>query len=189
MRRILKLLALGLAVLLLYVGYVLVSDAVVVNVASVRIERPAAAVFPYLTEPSHLTRWLEGLVESRPLSQGGLRVGARSLEVVEVDGERIEMQSKVLAYEENRLLRVEIDAPILTGINDYRLAEEDGATRLEFRTETALKGLFKLFASSLHDPIQTKHEADLARLKALVEAETAAHGAAVPAFDSPLDGR
>ena len=82
-----------------------------VNQAAIEIERPAAEVFPWLTEPEKLRQWIGGRVETAPLTEGRPRVGARSREVVVMGKGRTEMESEVTALEPGRLLAVRLASP------------------------------------------------------------------------------
>jgi hypothetical protein len=68
-------------------------------------------VFRYLTEPDLLPRWIDGLRESRPLGDGVMRVGAKSIEVVQARGKTFEMISEVTALDGERALSVRITYP------------------------------------------------------------------------------
>ena len=77
--------------------------------AAVRAE--PHVVFRYLTEPDLLPRWIDGLRESRPLGDRVMRVGAKSIEVVEAHGKMIEIISEVTALDPDQALGVRITYP------------------------------------------------------------------------------
>ena len=153
-----------------YSGWALSQDGVVVNEAKVEIARPSAEVFPYLVEPQHVKRWLGGLVESRPVNAPGSYVGARSVEVIDVDGQRREMELEIVKLDPGRRLTVEVKSDYFIAENEYRISELDGGVALEYRSETRLaEPWLKLFAPVLRGQIQSKVEEDLAKLENLVE--------------------
>jgi uncharacterized protein YndB with AHSA1/START domain len=133
--------------------------------AEVVVAAPPDAAFAWLTEPPRLARWLGGFVESRPLGDGVLRVGARSVDVVEQGGRRVEMQTEVLALEPGRLLEVSIEAPFLTGSNRFALSAEEGGTRLAQTLTIRERGPARLFALLVRGAVQAKLAADLERLR------------------------
>jgi uncharacterized protein YndB with AHSA1/START domain len=137
--------------------------------AAVRIDRGAALVFPWLVEPPRLAKWIGGLVASRPQGDGELRVGARSIEVVEQDGRRTEMTTEVRALEPGRLLEVSLASPFLAGGNRFVLDGGPDGTRVAQTLTVRYRGAARLFGPFLAGAVRRKLDADLARLKAVVE--------------------
>lgn len=145
------------------------------NEASVVINKPAEEVFPWLTEPDKLTKWIGGLTESKALTEGGLRVGAKSQETVEVGEERTLMQVEVMEVAPPKLLVVRITSEGFDGDARYTLEPEGGATRLRYVGDFT----YKVFMMKLLEPLitpaaQGKLEQDLNVLKGLVESGGAA---------------
>jgi uncharacterized protein YndB with AHSA1/START domain len=141
------------------------------NEHSVQIERPAAAVFPYLTDGEKLRQWVGGLVESTALTEGGARVGARSREVVEERGQRFELETEITRYAPNEVLQARITSKGFETLSTYRLQEDGGRTRLTSVLESRYTMLLaRLLAPIVTRQAQKKLEADLDRLKRLVEA-------------------
>lgn len=141
------------------------------NQAHVEIARPPSAVFPYLVEERHLTRWLEGLIESRPQGDATMGVGLRSVEVVEVDGRPLELAREVLAFEPDRRMRVRLASEQMVVENEYVLERSGSGTRIEYTSDTSMLGPAALLAPFMRAPIRRRIEADFSRLRALVEAE------------------
>jgi uncharacterized protein YndB with AHSA1/START domain len=138
----------------------------------VEIERPAAAVFPWLLEPERLAQWIGGLVETEPLTEGEPRVGSRSREVVEERGRSYVLETELTALEPGERLEARITSGAgFTCESSYRLDEREGRTRLTCVLETEYKPFVaRLFAPLVTRQAQRKLESDLARLKELVEA-------------------
>lgn len=137
--------------------------------ATTAIARPAAAIFPLLTEPERLKQWIGGLESSVPLTEGGLRLGARSRETVVEDGRRMAMDSEVVELDPPRLIAVTLDGAGAQGLVRYTLNETTGGTTLLYEVELRFRGLMALFAAFARGPAQAKVDSDLARLKALAE--------------------
>ena len=142
-----------------------------VHQADTAINGAPERVFSYLTEPELLTRWMGGLVESRPLGDGRLAIGARSREVIEDNGRRITVESEVVGLEPGRLLAVNLTGDMFDIASRYRLEPAGPGTNLHHTLETRYKGVTRLFAPFLRGAVQRKVEADLARLRAVVEGE------------------
>ncbi len=134
------------------------------------MEATPEEVFRHLTEPTLLTQWIGGLVSSTPLTEGGLRVGARSAEVVEEGGRRAEMETTVVQLEPGRYFESTISADSLEALAKYSLTFEDGQTRVDYVLEARYKGvLMRCMAPFLGPVIRKKLSSDLGRLKLLVE--------------------
>ncbi len=136
----------------------------------VSIAATPAQVYPFLTEPERLKQWLGGLVESKPLTEGGTRVGARSLEIVEESGRRMEMESVVLDVRTNELLAVEISSSMGQMRSEYRLAGDGARTRVDHTMNVRYKGFIRFIAPFIKGMVQKKIEGDLERLRQVVEA-------------------
>lgn len=142
------------------------------NTATIQIERPPAQVFPWVTEPDRLKQWIGGLVESTPLTDEGLKVGARSREVVVVGNGRHEMETAVTDLEAPSRLVLEIKSEGLKVDARYDLVESGGGTFLSYACISRYEQpLARLMEPLVTREAQKKIETDLAHLKGLVEAE------------------
>jgi uncharacterized protein YndB with AHSA1/START domain len=138
--------------------------------AEVLVAAAPEEVFFHLTDPSSLKQWIGGLVESTPIGDSTLRVGAKSREVVEENGRRFEMQSEVLRFEANRLLEVSIQNDFGQTISRYQLEPDNGRTRLTHTMQANYKGLFmRLMAPIIGRAVQSKLDGDFNQLKQLAE--------------------
>ena len=136
----------------------------------IRMAAPPKRVFAALTEPEQLLRWIPGLESTTPLTDGGLRVGARSREVLVEHGRRMTAESTVTALEHDRLLAVTLEGSGMHGELEYRLAPTPDGTDLTFRESMRFSGVAVLFAVFVRGSAIRHVEESLARLKALVEA-------------------
>ena len=113
-----------------------------VSQAAVEIERPAAEVFPWLTEPEKIVQWRAGP----------------------------ETESEIVALEPGRLLAQRLAGPGYAAGARYELEEAGGKTRLRCRVDSRYSGFpRKLLAPALTPRAQWKLEEDLRRLKERVE--------------------
>ncbi len=133
------------------------------------IAAPPEWVFRHLTEPALLRKWIGGFVESKPLGDGVLRVGARSVEVVEENGRRLEMQSEVLRLEAPRVLEVGMQGGFAAMVNAYRLEPVDSRTRLTMTMQASYTGAMRLLAPFIGRSVQRKLEGDFAQLAKLAD--------------------
>jgi uncharacterized protein YndB with AHSA1/START domain len=132
-------------------------------------------VFRYLTEPDLLPRWIDGLRESRPLGDRVMRVGARSIEVVEAHGKTVEIISEVTALEEDRALGVRITYP---GAGDtdmtYVLTQVPLGTELRLTVTPRYRGIARLVGRLMQTSTRRRLQANLDRLAQVVPARDGA---------------
>ena len=140
------------------------------NEATVEIAAPAARVFPRLVGSEQRCQWMGKLVESEPLTEGPPQVGSRFRDVFEDFGQRIELEAEVTEFQPDELLRVFLRSKAFEATTTQRLEERDGCTRLrtEIETRYTLRGA-RLLGPLVGRSAQRQLEADLARLKELVE--------------------
>jgi carbon monoxide dehydrogenase subunit G len=156
-------------VLAVYAVWALTAGGKVENHTRVEISQPPDVVFGYLIEPDRIRLWMDGYVESRSLTGPGTFVGARSTEVIEVNGERTEMDLRVTEFEQDALLAVRIKSDQVEARNRYQLSKTASGTRIDYDSQTEARGWVRLLAPVLHDAIQEKIDADFARLKQTLE--------------------
>jgi uncharacterized protein YndB with AHSA1/START domain len=139
--------------------------------ASVEIAAPAEVVFPWLTRPALLMRWVGGMIECRPETGEEVGVGSRLRQVVVDRGTRIELTGSTVRYEPPTLLEVRLDSPgTFTATSIHRLVERDGRTELRTSLETELgPKVGRLIAPIVMRVASSKLRSDLQRLKRLVE--------------------
>jgi uncharacterized protein YndB with AHSA1/START domain len=126
-------------------------------------------VFRYLTEPDLLPRWIDGLRESRPMGDGVLRVGARSVEVVAAMGRTMEIVSEVTALVPDRVLGVRITYP---GAGDtdmtYELTPTAHGTEVRLTVTPRYRGLARLVGRLTQPSARRQLQGNLDRLVQVV---------------------
>ena len=127
--------------------------------------QPAEKIFPYLTDPAKIRLWIDGFVESKPLTDGPVRPGSRSQEIVEVEGQRTVMDSQVIELIPNQFLSVRLTSPDMEAVSQFRIKSEG----LEHIHQVRCKGWLRLASVFLRAPIEKKLNADFATLKTLLE--------------------
>jgi len=138
----------------------------------IEIEAPRERVFAWLVEPELMLRWIGGLREFHPLDpEPG--VGARSRQVVDVAGRRMDVESRITAFEPGRLVAAELDGKGFHVDTRHELEDDGDGTLVRAEARTRLSGIAgRLLGGVVERGAQRKLEGDLARLKQLVEEET-----------------
>jgi uncharacterized protein YndB with AHSA1/START domain len=146
---------------------------VVTNEHEIEIGRPPEAVFPYLTEPDRLLRWVGGLRSFVPENGEEAQVGSRSRQRMRIAGHDWEFEGEVLELEPDERIVVCIRGRGLRMTNTYVLEPTGKGTRLAVDARTELSRVFgRLLGGFVRHEGQRKLETDLGRLANLVEAET-----------------
>lgn len=141
------------------------------NEVTVTIDKPAAEVFTWLVTPEKLRGWIRGYVDSVPLNGDSLRVGARTKEIINADGERFDMEMELTGLEMNRLLAFNMTNEMFDQQGKYELTETNGSTTVHFTANSQFKGFFMRLIEPMFTPVaQKQYEANLAKLKEIVEA-------------------
>jgi uncharacterized protein YndB with AHSA1/START domain len=138
----------------------------------VEIAAAPAAVFPWLADSERRLEWMGALVESEPLAEGPPAVGSRYRDVFEDHGQRVELEAELVELEPPSRLQTHIVAKGFESTSTQELEETGAGTRLTAVLET----VYTMRLARIVAPVVTRHaqkqlEADLARLKELVESE------------------
>ncbi len=149
------------------------------NDFTVLVARPPAEVFPWLTESYRLTRWIDGLESSTPITVDGPVRGARSREVILAGGKRYTLITEITDIKRDTLLAVHITSePAGFTVNAiYQLSPTAAGTRLHYSGQADYASVFARMMEPLVTPqSQGKVEADMKRLKELVENQPGPRG-------------
>jgi uncharacterized protein YndB with AHSA1/START domain len=134
-----------------------------------QIERPAADVFAYATDPAKLPTWQTNTVSAERLDDGPMRVGSRLREVHRAPGGK-ELASvvEVSAYEPDRrfALRVVEGTPIHL---DMSFDPDGGGTRVRFRAHGRLTGPMRLAQPVVGTMLKRQFSSQLQTLKRVLE--------------------
>jgi carbon monoxide dehydrogenase subunit G len=131
--------------------------------ATIRIDRPAEEVFPWLLEPEKRLQWVSGLRSSEPIDEKSFR------DVVQEYGQRLEATATVVRNEPPHALDVTMTGRGFEARVEHRLAEQDGQTQLTSTFDVNLGGLGRFAGGLVGRQTQRSVEQSLARLKQLLE--------------------
>ncbi len=144
------------------------------NEHTIEIARPPAVVFPYLTEPELLKRWVGGLTTFEAVDGESASVGAQSRQVMVIRGREWKLDGELTALEPDRFVQARMEGKGLLVTTSYALEPIESGTRLTATVESDFSLLVaRLFGGLVSREAQRKLHADLARLEALVESEPA----------------
>jgi uncharacterized membrane protein len=135
----------------------------------VDINCPLPGVFAFMQDFSNHMRFSTAFKETRQLSAGSVGVGTRILRVSQFLGKEIVTEQEVIAYEANRLIRLQTISGPVTGDEDFIFEQANGATRVTVILKSDPPGVFALALPFLKAKIKSQLAQDLLRLKWLLE--------------------
>jgi uncharacterized protein YndB with AHSA1/START domain len=138
--------------------------------AHTSIRRPVAVVFRWLTDPALVPQWVTGLVASRPVGPGEVRLGARSVEEVSVRGKTITMQAEIVELEDCRVIASRIETPDGPLLSRFVLDDLGGACTLTHTLTAEMSDHRWIPRRFIAAGMTRQIRGDLASLTRLVEA-------------------
>jgi hypothetical protein len=145
-------------------------------VTSAEVERPAAEVFAYATDPTRFSEWQQGVVDGhmdgKTDDAGSPLVGSRCLTTRRIGGANRPSTSELVHIDPSRTWRVEgIDGPIRAIVDVLVEPVTDSRSRLTISVDFAGHGIGKILV-----PLVVRREArkempeNMAALKQRIEA-------------------
>jgi len=136
---------------------------------SVDIERPAAEVFAFVTNPSNARLWQAGLLSVT--GTPGMPVGSTGDIVMSVMGRTLTMKYEVLENDGKQFARSRSrQGPIQFETQQHVQPLPGGRARFIVETRIDAGQVFRLAESALESIAVARMEADMATLKGLLEA-------------------
>jgi carbon monoxide dehydrogenase subunit G len=139
---------------------------------STQISRPRDEVFDFLTNVDNLPKWQSGVVQSRRLTQGAVRVGFQYEEVVKVGPWKLNAVCTVtdLKANERFAFQMKTSGP-LDCDGRFDLQPAAGGTRLTISGSARLKGVWRLMQPVFGGDLRKETRTELATIKLLLEAD------------------
>jgi uncharacterized protein YndB with AHSA1/START domain len=138
--------------------------------ATVDIAAPRHRVFSFMTNPDYVKRWQPDVVESTPLTDGGMRRGARWRVTVEEFGRRLDVETSVVDLVLNTRLVFETSAPTADVQVDYRFFDRGLNTRVDLVATLVPRGFMRIVFPFAKGVIRRKVASRLDLLREVIEA-------------------
>jgi carbon monoxide dehydrogenase subunit G len=142
--------------------------------SSVGVDRPPAAVFPWLLDADKVPRWTGGLQVYEPLDPPPLRIGSRIRQELMVSGHQLRFELRVAELEPPGRAVLRFEGSGFKAANEYAVEPSGSGSLVTWVIQgetTSFKA--KLIAPMVQAKLQEKLDADLARLRALLAGEAA----------------
>jgi uncharacterized membrane protein len=140
-------------------------------VVHVRIQRPVEDVYAYTSAVDTMPQWRGDVSEAEQLTDGPIAVGTRIRAGGRVLGRPIGLVVEVTELEPGaRFGYRPVSGPLRTH-NVYTFEPDAGGTLVTLTDEIELRGIFGLFEPLMGRMVRRQYEANLGRLKAILEAQ------------------
>jgi len=136
---------------------------------SVVVRRPRAEVAAYMFDPANDLAWTGGITSSRPGQPGPLAEGATVVRTAKFLGRTFDYGYVVTAHEPGRLVEMKVEKPFPMTVR-YGLSDAEEGTNVAIRATGSPGGFFSVAEPLMRWQVRRSIAADLARLKANVEA-------------------
>lgn len=139
--------------------------------ASIDIQRPVEAVFAFVSDGRNNPQWQGASKEAQVTPDGPPTVGTRMKGVGSFLGVKLEPTAEITALEPNRSFSFKGTSGPLSIAGTFRFEAAGATTRLSSSFQVEPGGLFKVAGPVFASQFKKQIDADLQRLKALLEAQ------------------
>ncbi|BAD55117.1 SRPBCC family protein [Nocardia farcinica] len=135
------------------------------------IDRPPSTVAAYAADPANVPRWYANIHEVRWVSEPPLRTGSQLEFAAQFLGRRLVYTYEVTEYVPGSLLVMRTARGPFPMETSYTWEPTAAGTRMTLRNRGEPAGFSRVLAPVLESAVRRANRADLARLKAELEAE------------------
>ena len=135
---------------------------------SVFIDRPVEDVFAFASDPANDIQW-QDVERSELTSDGPLGVGSTTRSVSKFMGREMDIIAEITAYDPPNQLSFQSTSGPIQFEAQQTYEPQDGGTLLTFSGEAEVGGFFKVAEGMVAKQAESRMEADLGRLKAVLE--------------------
>ena len=139
--------------------------------ASVDVQRPVETVFDFVSDFGNAPKWQRGVVESKRITEGPVRVGTQFQEHVRMLGMRFDAQCEVVDFQPPRAVAMTADGKMLKyqGTFTFEPLPDGGGTRLSLAGRMSMKGLWRVLELIAGGEIRKESAAELQDIKKAIE--------------------
>jgi len=135
----------------------------------VLIDCPVKDVFAFVADPNNMAQWNSAVISLQQVTPGAVGVGAKFKSVGEALGRRIEGELQVIAYEPDTKCGFQLNAGPMQLKLTITFKTVGTGTKVSLNGEGNPGGIFKLAEGVMAGQMKTMMEANLARLKSVLE--------------------
>jgi carbon monoxide dehydrogenase subunit G len=138
---------------------------------TVFIAVPPAEVYAFLSEPTNVPRWQQGVISSERTSPAPTVAGSTGRVVLEVMGQRVSAETTVREAVPDRRLVLATSVSGMSVVGSLDLVAAEGGTQVTFSSEVRAESIFMApLERMVTDAVEQDLDASLARLKTVLAA-------------------
>jgi carbon monoxide dehydrogenase subunit G len=135
----------------------------------VLIDRPMKDVFAFVADPNNMSKWNSAVVSLQQATPGAVGVGTKFKSIGEALGRRIEGELQITAYEPDTKCGFQLNAGPMQLKLTITFKPVGTGTKVSLNGEGNPGGIFKLAEGVMAGQMKALMEANLARLKSVLE--------------------
>jgi uncharacterized protein YndB with AHSA1/START domain len=132
------------------------------------LNHPAEKVFAALTDIQHHPAWMEEVQSITRPPQMPLGVGATYQQSARFNGRDVLIDTEVIAFEPNRLLKLKSTGTMPT-VTTWKLTPDGNDTLLHFAFDGEPGDLYDMISAGMEGAIKRGFQAQLQKLKAVID--------------------
>lgn len=136
---------------------------------SALVDRPLSDVFTFLSNPLNLPKWQSMVAGIEPVSPGAVGVGSKYKVSAEMLGRKIDGLMEITAFEPPTKFGFTNQAGPMQVTVTMTLKPAGTGAKIALHAQGNPGGVFKLAEGALAGQVKSQMEANLARLKAVLE--------------------
>jgi carbon monoxide dehydrogenase subunit G len=136
---------------------------------STLIDRPVKNVFVFVANPNNMPKWNSAVVSIQQITPGAVGVGTKFKSIGEALGRRSEGEVQVTAYEPDSKCGFQMNAGPMQINATLTFKTVGTGTKLSLNAQGNPAGVFKLAEGVMSGQVKSMMEANLARLKSVLE--------------------
>lgn len=136
---------------------------------STLIDRPVKDVFAFVANPNNMPKWNSAVVSIQQITPRAVGVGTKFKSIGEALGRRIEGEVQVTAYEPDSKCGFQMNAGPMQINATLTFKTVGTGTKLSLNAQGNPAGVFKLAEGVMSGQVKSMMEANLARLKSVLE--------------------
>ena len=139
---------------------------------TVDIGQPIETVFAFLADVQNFPRWQSGVVSSRSMSEGPMRLGTRFTESMRVMGMTFDANCEVSAFEPPHRMAFVADGRLVRYEVEFTFQPTSAGTRLSVDGQVAFKGFWRLLSPLMNGEIRKEIKTELANIETALQSST-----------------
>lgn len=139
--------------------------------SSIVINRPVANVFAYFNDPQKGPQWQGGLVETKQLTPGPVGVGTKFQDTRNFLGQKLVTTYEITQFEPNKKVAFKSSGGPVAYVGTFAFEAAGSGTKVTVNFDLQPGGFFKLAEGMVASSAQKQNDADLAKMKQLLESQ------------------